>query len=73
MNTKSDHHIDGVIASLSGDYRKAISHYNIALEFEPHNSELYYLRGNALLKLGYAQQACSDYITYAKYELEYNN
>jgi tetratricopeptide (TPR) repeat protein/Txe/YoeB family toxin of Txe-Axe toxin-antitoxin module len=51
----------GVLCSKQGDYQRAISNYNQALQINPINPIAYYNRGNARFQLGDAQGAIADY------------
>ena len=58
MKSHSDYGNDYVD---QGDYDKAISEYNKAIEINPKLAELYYNRGNAYYQQGNLDQAISDF------------
>lgn len=53
----------GVTHSRNGELKLAIENYTQAIELDPNNSDAYYSRGGAWLRLGETEKAKADLAT----------
>lgn len=51
-----------------GDYKDAITYYDVAIELYPDKQEAYQKRGDAKLELGFLKESITDHITWLRYK-----